>query len=122
MKTTNSLPESTGTPDPAQNENPPIKKKAPIANQGIGAARLQTKSAHKITRKTTLARPGSKTAKLLDLLKRPGGATLKELMKAAGWQPHSMRGFLSGTVSKKMGLRLESFKRDDQHAYRIITK
>jgi hypothetical protein len=49
------------------------------------------------------AREGSKTATILDLLKRPDGATAKELLKATGWQPHSLRGFLSGTVGKKMG-------------------
>jgi hypothetical protein len=56
------------------------------------------------------ARQGSKTATVLDLLKRPGGATLKELMKTTGWLPHSVRGFLSGTVGKKMGLALNSTK------------
>src|SRR5438477_5107172 len=33
---------------------------------------------------------GSKTEKIVDLLKRPGGVTLKELMKVTGWQPHSV--------------------------------
>jgi Protein of unknown function (DUF3489) len=59
------------------------------------------------------ARAGSKTAKILDLLKRPGGATSKELMKATGWLPHSVRGFLSGTVGKKMGLTVTSSKGDE---------
>jgi hypothetical protein len=59
------------------------------------------------------ARGGSKTAQILELLKRPGGVTSKELMKATGWQPHSVRGFLSGTVSKKMGLTVTSAKGED---------
>ena len=63
---------------------------------------------------------GNKTAKVLELLKRPGGATAKELMKATGWQPHSVRGFLSGTVGKKMGLSVNSTKREDgERSYSI---
>ena len=72
------------------------------------------KKAPKGAKKATGARDGSKTAKILDLLKRPGGATAKELMKASGWQPHSVRGFLSGTVSKKMGLAVTSTKGEDR--------
>ena len=50
---------------------------------------------------------------MLDLLKRPGGVTAKELMKDTGWQAHSVRGFLSGTVGKKMGLTVTSTKGED---------
>ena len=65
-------------------------------------------------------RQGSKTAKVLDLLKRPGGATLKEIMKATTWQSHSVRGFLSGTLRKKLGLRIDSFKgKNDERTYRV---
>ena len=59
------------------------------------------------------ARQGSKTEKVLDLLKRPGGATTKELIRATGWQPHSVRGFLSGTVGRKIGLAITSTKAED---------
>ena len=58
-------------------------------------------------------RQGSKTAQVIELLKRPGGATLQELMGATEWQPHSIRGFISGTLSKKLGLAVESTKRED---------
>jgi hypothetical protein len=59
------------------------------------------------------AREGSKAARVLDLLRRPDGASSKELMKATGWLAHSVRGFLSGTVAKKMKLKLVSAKRQD---------
>jgi Protein of unknown function (DUF3489) len=66
------------------------------------------------------ARQGSKAAKVLELLKRPGGSTLAELMKATNWQAHSVRGFLSGTVGKKLGLRLESTKAENgERSYSI---
>ena len=42
----------------------------------------------------------------IDMLKRPKGASLAELQKATGWQPHSVRGFLSGTVKKMPGVAL----------------
>ena len=65
-------------------------------------------------------RDGNKTTKVLDLLKRSGGATTQELMRATGWQPHSVRGFLSGTVAKKMGLAVTSTKTDDgERSYSI---
>jgi hypothetical protein len=59
------------------------------------------------------AREGSKAAKVLGLLRRPDGASLKELMKATGWLAHSVRGFLSGTISKKMSINLVSAKNED---------
>jgi hypothetical protein len=63
---------------------------------------------------------GSKTEAILDLMKRPGGATAKELPKTTGWQPHSLRGFISGTLGKKMGLAVKSTKGEDgQRSYSI---
>ena len=53
---------------------------------------------------------GGKTQKLIGLLKRPRGASLDELKTACGWQAHSVRGFLAGTVKKRMGLQLQKSK------------
>jgi hypothetical protein len=73
--------------------------------------------------KAPATRPGTKTAKILRLLGRPGGASLAELTKATGWQPHSVRGFLSGAVKRKMRLKLASVKRaDGERAYRVASK
>jgi Protein of unknown function (DUF3489) len=71
------------------------------------------KKAPKSEKKASGARDGSKAAKILELLNRRGGATSKELLKVTGWQPHSVRGFLSGTVGKKMGLTVTSTKGED---------
>ena len=59
------------------------------------------------------AREGSKKAKVLELVRQPGGATLKEIMAATDWLAHSVRGFISGSLTKKMGLKIESVKREN---------
>ena len=65
-------------------------------------------------------REGSKNAKILELLRQPNGTTLQDLVTATGWQAHSVRGFLSAVVGKKLGLKLESSKREDgQRVYQI---
>jgi hypothetical protein len=95
-------------------------KKASAGARRANVAPAKSKAGKKATPKKKAprsarhdAREGSKTAAILDLLKRPGGATAKELLKATGWQPHSLRGFLSGTVGKKMGLTVTSTKGED---------
>jgi len=64
-------------------------------------------------------RRNTKTARVLALLKRPAGVSLKVLMKATGWQAHSVRGFLSGHLHKKLGLRVKSFRRNGERIYLI---
>ena len=67
-------------------------------------------------------RSDSKTAKVVDLLKRANGVTLEELVEATGWKPNSVRGFISGTIGKKMGLKVESTKGEDgKRKYQIAS-
>jgi hypothetical protein len=56
---------------------------------------------------------------VIALLRRREGATLAALVKATGWKPHSIRGFLAGTVRKKLKLPLISEKLDGVRTYRI---
>jgi len=62
---------------------------------------------------------GTKTERVIALLRESGGATLQALMSLTGWQSHSVRGFLSAQLAKKRRLRIQSFKRNGQRVYQI---
>lgn len=67
-----------------------------------------------------LPKPGSKLALVIDLLRRDDGASLPELVTATGWQAHSVRGVLSGTIKKKLGLPITSVTAADRgRVYRL---
>ncbi len=70
------------------------------------ASRATTTKQLKSANKT----PITKQAKIITLLQRQKGATLAELGKLSGWQEHSIRGFMSGTLKKRMGLDIISEK------------
>jgi len=56
---------------------------------------------------------------VIALLERPAGASLKAIMSATGWQAHSVRGFISGQLGKRLGFRVKSFERDGERVYAI---
>jgi hypothetical protein len=65
---------------------------------------------------------GTKSDLVIGLLQRRSGATLKEIMAATGWQAHSVRGFISAQMSKKLGFQVTSFKRTGERVYRARKK
>ena len=92
---------------------------APKAPKGAPKKAKATKGA-KAKDAAPEAREGSKKSIVLDLMRRKGGATLAEIAKATDWQAHSIRGFISGTLGKKMGLTVESTKNDaGERSYRV---
>jgi hypothetical protein len=85
------------------------------AKQDKGARNRQHRSDH-------ATRTPSKQQLYLELLSRRDGASIVELRAAPGWQPHSVRGFLSGTVKRKLGLTLISDPSDGPRRYRVAAE
>jgi hypothetical protein len=63
--------------------------------------------------------PRTKAGQIIAFLKQPTGATLEAIMAATGWQAHSVRGFISGHLVKKMKLRVRSLRQDGKRVYAI---
>jgi Protein of unknown function (DUF3489) len=68
------------------------------------------------------AHAGSKQSRVIAMLQSPSGTTLEAMMKATGWQPHSVRGFLAGVVRKRLKLKLGSKKMDGNRIYQIVSR
>jgi hypothetical protein len=97
-----------------------VATKGSKANKFPARAKRRERARHGAKSAATEARQGSKKAEVMDLLRRKQGATLEAIMKATGWQAHTVRGFVSGTLVKKLGLKVESFRNaDKERAYRI---
>jgi hypothetical protein len=98
------------------------------AIQGVGQGGFtQSAAAHTQKPKVKKAAAGrsshaarsTKTEQIIALLKKPSGASLKAIMRATGWQAHSVRGFISGKLGKQMGLKVKSVERDGERVYSL---
>jgi hypothetical protein len=80
---------------------------APPAKTGKVGKRRARANESAPTEKPT-PRAGTKQAKMIDMLKRPEGATVEQIGAATGWQHHTIRGAISGALKKKLGLNVEA--------------
>ena len=95
------------------------RKRAPIAKPQA-SSKLWAKTARGRISGHRQARTNSKQARVLALLSGPNGATITTVMRSTGWQPHTVRGFFSAVVRKRLGLKLESEKANGERVYRIV--
>jgi hypothetical protein len=101
----------------SNNETSDSKGSAPAKPKKL--AKKAAKPAKTAEPKAEGPREGSKTAQVLEMLQRKGGATLPEIMAKMGWQKHTVRGFMAGAM-KKAGYTVESFKPEGgERTYRI---
>jgi Protein of unknown function (DUF3489) len=97
------------------------KKRSPAKSApSAKAARPSTQAAD--DSKTKKPNSNSKQSRVIAMLQSSSGATITAMMKATGWQKHSVRGFLAGVVRKRLKLKLESTKVGDDRIYRIAGK
>ena len=91
--------ESPGPASEAVSAATPAKRKAKAKSARPGKAAPVAKPA---------PRSGTKQALMIDMLKRPEGATVEQIAEATGWQKHTIRGAISGALKKKLGLTIEA--------------
>jgi hypothetical protein len=96
-------------------------KKRSAAKSPLSVRAAKPPQQHAKGSKTTKADVGSKQARVVAMLQSPTGITIAAIMKATGWQQHSVRGFLAGVVRKRLKLKLVSKKVNGDRIYQIAT-
>src|ERR1700687_2122321 len=119
-------PDDNATTEPNEVPAADVSTAAKVSERASHAKRPSAKKTAAVSAKATKAsshqvKPDSKQDRIVTLLQRPKGATLDVLVKETQWQKHSVRGFLAGTVRKKLKLPLLSEKIEGVRTYRIGT-
>ena len=98
---------------------PKSRTKAPARSASPAATKRKSSSRSGRTSSKPAVRPNTKHARIIAMLRTPGGATITAIMTATEWQQHSVRGFLAGIVRRKLGLNLVSELTNKGRIYRI---
>jgi hypothetical protein len=98
---------------------PKSKPRAATRSAARKTSTSKSRARYFVLSSKTAAQRNTKHARIIAMLRAPGGATLAAIMTATEWQPHSVRGFLAGVVRKKLGLNLISEQTDNGRVYRI---
>jgi Protein of unknown function (DUF3489) len=102
------------------NGMPGIRRVAKFTDRKTAVRRVWTKAQElRPVQTSPSVRDGTKAARVIALLREPSGATIKAIMAMTGWQSHTVRGFISAQLTKKLGLRVQSFTRDGERVCRI---
>ena len=94
-------------------------KKRSSAKSPLSVRAAKPSQHHAEEAKTTKVDARSKQARVIAMLQSPTGTTIAAIMKATGWQQHSVRGFLAGVVRKRLKLKLASNKVNGNRIYQI---
>jgi Protein of unknown function (DUF3489) len=97
------------------------RKVAPASapEEPVAAPSSKNLTPESIRKPKTEGKHSSKQSRVITMLQSPAGATIAAVMKVTGWQQHSVRGFLAGTVRKRLRLRLSSKIVDGDRVYRV---
>lgn len=95
-----------------------------VTNAGMRAVGIEpahkSEPAHQKEQPPRRVRANSKQAQLIAMLRSPEGATIAEIAASLGWQPHTVRGAMAGTLKKKLGLEVTSAKEEGRgRVYRV---
>jgi hypothetical protein len=99
---------ATDTPAPASEANGAAKRAKTKPAKGKGKKPTKTAPAAGEPTAKPAPRAGTKQVRMIELLKRPEGATVEQIAAATGWQHHTIRGVISGALKKKLGLTVEA--------------